>query len=106
MQNDNLYKLGLYLQQSKKDQEYLTFDEIEKIIRTTLPDKAKTPHWWHNISRRKRAQIWLSHGFRTIEAGALPIRKGVTFKKYEKNTNAGRYFCRQCPLYPVRGTLP
>lgn len=86
MQIDNLYKLGLYLQKSKKAQEYLTFDEIEKIIGTTLSDKAKTPYWWYNDCRKKQAQIWLSNGFKTIDAGTIPMRKGVTFKKYEQNT--------------------
>lgn len=88
MQSDSLYKLGLYLRQSKKDQEYLTFDEIEKIIGATLSDKAKTPHWWYNDCRKKQAQIWLSSGYKTIDANTIPIRKGVAFKKYEQDAKS------------------
>lgn len=85
MRKDNLDKLGCYLRQSERDVEYLTFDEIEKIIGDDLSDKERNPHWWYTDWKKKQAQVWLSSGFETTDIKFISIRKGVTFKKIKQN---------------------
>lgn len=62
------YPLYLYLLQNKEDKVTLTFVEIEKIMRRTLPPTARTTReWWSNRNcKRKIVQstAWMQAGYR------------------------------------------
>lgn len=61
-----LSKLGEFLSRQSTFQFIFSFEDIETIMGEKLPLNARKAHWWSNIQKSKRAQMWLSAGYMTI----------------------------------------
>jgi hypothetical protein len=75
--------LGIYLRNSKKENEILTFYEIEAILGFSLPHSAKIRRaWWGNENnkntRHTHCREWMQSGWK-VESVNLGIN--VRFKK-------------------------
>ncbi len=72
--------LGSFLTETNADQIPMTFDEVEKIIGSPLPDSKRYPAWWsNNDTNNVMTKIWIAAGYRTeqvdIEGQKLVFRK-------------------------------
>ena len=67
-----------YLLSSQKQVEYLTFDEMEKILKTKLPNSAYDFNAWWSNTGHQHAETWTDAGFK---ATSIKLGKSVTFKK-------------------------
>ncbi|HRS75007.1 MAG TPA: hypothetical protein P5282_08715 [Anaerolineaceae bacterium] len=70
---EKYYNLKLYLEQSTKNIEKLTYKQIEEIIKSELPKSARIHRtWWSNNSKgHTQARAWLNSGWKVdkIELG-------------------------------------
>jgi hypothetical protein len=58
--------LGAFLTAQNRDHITMRFDEIERIVGTTLPASQAYPAWWSNsTSNNVMTQVWLDAGYRT-----------------------------------------
>jgi|GEM_PF-6573101 len=90
-----LEKLSAYLKNYQGVQPIaLTFAEIEAIIDTKLPHKAKASDdkqiasWWHNKKAHKQSAYWKSVGYRTIHCSQIKREEKVYFEKINKSETA------------------
>ncbi len=77
------YPLQQFLQQSAKDEVTLSFDEVEHLLGSGLPDSTyKYRAWWSNNDQtHPQATAWLEAGWKvdTVDQG----RKWVRFRRLE-----------------------
>lgn len=50
----------------------MTFEEIERLVGTTLPHGARFPSWWRNDAHRAHSRAWLSAGWRVEDVPRQP----------------------------------
>jgi uncharacterized protein YcaQ len=81
--------LGDYLRQQDYQEVAMTFDEIERVTGTKLPEKAQNqPAWWsNNPSNNVMTKIWLAEGFRT-ERVNIAARRLVFRRVQDKQESA------------------
>jgi DNA-binding transcriptional regulator YiaG len=75
------YPLYAHLQAQAEDEVTLSFDEIERLLETRLPESARAKRaWWSNRSQGAvQAQAWMAAGYHQV---ALELTAGqVTFRK-------------------------
>lgn len=72
--------LGKHLKAFNQDRIVMTFDEVEDVIGSALPNSKIYPAWWsNNPSNNPMTTVWLAAGYRTeqvdIEGCKLVFRK-------------------------------
>ena len=72
--------LGDFLRRQKASLVPMTFDQIERIVGSTLPKSRRYPAWWSNNPwNNVMTQVWLDAGFETeqvdVEHGKLVFRR-------------------------------
>ena len=67
-----------YLSNSQKAFEQLTYEEIEEILGTRLPNSAYNFNAWWSNAGHKHAETWSKAGF---EAASIKLGESITFKR-------------------------
>ena len=72
--------LRAFLEAQERDRVPITFEEIEALLGSKLPNSKRYPAWWsNNASNNPMTKEWLAAGFRTeavnIEAERLDFRR-------------------------------
>lgn len=72
--------LGQFLRQQTQERIPMSFEEIEKIVGTKLPESKKYPAWWsNNTSNNTMTRQWLDAGYQTesvnVDSEKLIFRK-------------------------------
>jgi len=71
-----------YLKGLKVDAITLTFQEIEKILKSKLPSSAyQYPQWWENDKSHVQSQAWLNAAYKTINSSIAPANSRIGFIK-------------------------
>jgi hypothetical protein len=75
-------RLHDYLRKKPQSEIELSFVQVERVIRSPLPNSASRPQWWANEqssdSRHVQCRAWLDAGF---EAFLMPGER-VVFRKF------------------------
>ena len=61
----------------------LTLAEIEQLLGTALPLRARGVAWWHNSRTAFHARVWLGVGWRTQRKTLWSSQPTVTFVREE-----------------------
>lgn len=103
--------LGDYLRQQDYQEVPMTFDEIERVTGTKLPEKAQHhPAWWsNNPSNNVMTKIWLAEGFRTervnIAARKLVFRRVPADRAERASSNPKSAISEEEVRHPLFGAM-
>jgi len=73
--------LEKYLKNCQKQVETLSYDKIEEILGSKLPQSAyKYRAWWDNGRSHSQSNAWLNAGWKV---SSVVLGKSITFRKVE-----------------------
>lgn len=78
--------LGAYLRAQRAERIFMSFAEIERVLKAKLPPSKKHAAWWsNNPSNNVMTKYWLEAGFKTSDVDTAAER--LVFKRDRRASN-------------------